>query len=559
LVTATFKELDMRTLSTLCTWLLALAAGVLSSCGGGGGAGSESQQALAITGFTPAAGALDVPVATPVRASFDRPLDAAALNTSWITVWHGLTQVDGQLGLDASGSTLVFAPTTPLPVSASMVVRVSAAVRAAAGGLLGAAVEWNFATSAARAATDMTVTNLPDAADGELQAVVSRPLRTPAIVTLNNLYLQTKFWDAAAQGFASAASMYTGSLQPFGWRGIIGDASGAVMVALPGGSDIVSFHEDLSTGTSATQGHTDVRALLPQSDGNTLAWGLRGIPPGSSAGVAASSRYVSATRTWLHHPAALAYNYNLSSANEGEIVGFLPRDGESVQILRIANTAPRQLQSIIIDRNGNELTRVALSTNDGPMIARSDWQVDGRSIVVVLKATASGATISALDYEPSSGWGPLTQVATIEGNFSAMSSQIKVELGSGGHVLVAHAVGDFPVNITAYTRNGVEQWDAAALHSVLTPLQVLHPTVSPDGHFLLVAREITDFWVLGRRSGQEWSSARSGRSLGIASIADTLLSSGACHLDGRRFLILSGATILFGAARPVRCGIVEVQ
>ncbi len=125
---------------------LALLTVLAAGCGGGGG-GSSSPPPPAtptVTTRAPAAGATEA-TETAVVVQFSEAMDPASLATGMTVGPTGGAALAGSVTV--SGATATFTPAQLLPAAASLTVTLSADVRSAAGGRLGAATSWSFTTA----------------------------------------------------------------------------------------------------------------------------------------------------------------------------------------------------------------------------------------------------------------------------------------------------------------------------------------------------------------------------------------------------------------------------
>jgi len=127
---------------------------LLSGCGGGGGSlGTVDTTAPTIVSTYPANGTSGVVTTTPVRVTFDEPIDSTTLTTNSFSLATTLggAAVSGTVSYDASGDTATFTPGAALASSTQYTATITTAVTDAAGNALAANHSWSFTTAAASA------------------------------------------------------------------------------------------------------------------------------------------------------------------------------------------------------------------------------------------------------------------------------------------------------------------------------------------------------------------------------------------------------------------------
>ncbi|MEM8713880.1 MAG: Ig-like domain-containing protein, partial [Planctomycetota bacterium] len=138
-------------------WLLLAAASLsLAACSGGGDGGDDSPQPADTTApalgsndpVSPGDGAMDVPLATTIQATFNEALDPASVTATSFTV----TSMGGGPGAGVSGSysvsgaTATFTPATNLAPDTGYVVVLLGSIRDQAGNAWGEDFSWTFTT-----------------------------------------------------------------------------------------------------------------------------------------------------------------------------------------------------------------------------------------------------------------------------------------------------------------------------------------------------------------------------------------------------------------------------
>jgi hypothetical protein len=126
---------------------------------GGGTAGTVPT----VTSTLPASGATGVAVNAPISATFNTPMDAASLATTF-TVRQGVTPVPGLV--TATGATATFTPTAALGAGLVYTATISTGARSSGGLAPAASHSWSFTTAADATAPTVTSSTPLDLATG---------------------------------------------------------------------------------------------------------------------------------------------------------------------------------------------------------------------------------------------------------------------------------------------------------------------------------------------------------------------------------------------------------
>jgi hypothetical protein len=109
----------------------------------------------AVASTSPVGGAMGVPIASPITATFSEALDPATITSASFTLGKVGTRVAGTVVL--SGKTATFTPLANLDYNTTFTATVTTAVRDLAGNNLPASFTWSFTTTAAPDTTPPTV------------------------------------------------------------------------------------------------------------------------------------------------------------------------------------------------------------------------------------------------------------------------------------------------------------------------------------------------------------------------------------------------------------------
>jgi subtilisin-like proprotein convertase family protein len=121
---------------------------VLPGCGGGGGGGGAGPDTTppTVLSTSPANGATDAVINTPVSATFSEAMDGSTLSTTTMTLSDGATPVPGVVTYDVQTLTSTFTPSSNLKLSTVYTALITTGVRDSAGNAMAGDFTWTFTT-----------------------------------------------------------------------------------------------------------------------------------------------------------------------------------------------------------------------------------------------------------------------------------------------------------------------------------------------------------------------------------------------------------------------------
>jgi hypothetical protein len=270
-----------------------LGAAVMLGLGcGGGGTGEDPVPAPTVITRSPPVGAIDA-AATSVTLTFSEAMDPASLQAGFTVAQAGGATVAG--AVTVSGATATFTPNLPFPANASLVVTLSAGVKSARGGLLGAPLSWSFRTAHWRA---MATSGAPTARTGHSATWTGTDLivwgGAPTTMAGGRYAPSTDTWRPTAVAGAPAGrtghtAVWTGN-EMIAWGGTVGLTAVATGGRYDPATD--SWRATSTTGApSARAGHVAV-----WTGAVMVVWG--------GVGDLSGGRYDPATDAWLPVSAA---------------------------------------------------------------------------------------------------------------------------------------------------------------------------------------------------------------------------------------------------------------
>ncbi len=127
---------------------IALAGTIGLAAGCGGSSSSSEDPVLSVVATVPQAGAASVTNDSPVHATFNRAIDAAALKSDSLVIECPVDSPRaGTVSYDAEAFTLTFTPAERLPSEETCTATISAALADLKGRTLGEAFTWQFGTA----------------------------------------------------------------------------------------------------------------------------------------------------------------------------------------------------------------------------------------------------------------------------------------------------------------------------------------------------------------------------------------------------------------------------
>jgi methionine-rich copper-binding protein CopC len=136
-----------------------LGSSILIACGGeGGGGGSSASDTTkpTITATTPAQGATNTPINTPITVTFSEPMDPASISNTTFSLTANGGNYPGSVIY--TGTTAIFTPNTfPLAYASNYTATVSNGAKDLAGNSLAANHTWSFTTIASPDTTRPTI------------------------------------------------------------------------------------------------------------------------------------------------------------------------------------------------------------------------------------------------------------------------------------------------------------------------------------------------------------------------------------------------------------------
>lgn len=358
---------------------------------------------------SPADGAVDVPVDTPIVLTFSEPIAASSVTSGTFTLSAGGTTVTGSITVQ--GSTITFQPQTALDFSTAYTATASAGITDLAGNPLGSPYSWSFTTAAAPDTTPPTVSGAtpPSPADGSVDVATN----TAVTITFSE--------PMAAASFTSA-TFFLGT----------GGSNVSGSISVNGATAIFQPAAALSAGTTYT---ATVKGSVTDLAGNPLgsdqSWSFTtaAAPAGPAWG----------TATMLNPAGTTTY----SNSNDGSLVKM---DGQGNAIAIWSQFNPNLLQNELWSSRYTAPTASTAGSWSTPAVIVP--AVSGQDIYdPALAVNGNGQAIlvwrdyvSAQDqsnlysryFDPSSGWGAQEAV-----NTTLNGMLMKVVLDSSGVATMA--------------------------------------------------------------------------------------------------------------------------
>jgi hypothetical protein len=171
-----------------------------------------------VTDRTPAPGATDVVVTTPVTATFSRDMDAATITSATFTLTTGSTAVSAVVTYDPATRVAQLLPASRLGYSTTYDARLDGTIHAADGTPLAGAVTWSFTTGDPPPAPTVTSTSPADgstynARSSNVTATFSRNM-DPATLTAASFTLRRSDGSSVAGAVSYDATTRTATFDP---------------------------------------------------------------------------------------------------------------------------------------------------------------------------------------------------------------------------------------------------------------------------------------------------------------------------------------------------------
>jgi len=339
-----------------------------------------------VSSTAPVTGATEVPVSSPVTATFSEAMKATTITTANFQLKQGATTVPGTVTLNGSGSSATFRPNTALAGGAVYTATVTTGVQDASGNAMAADHTWSFTTAAAADTTPPSVSSVAPAGGATGVAVNASvtvhfseaidPLTaTAATFTLKN--------GSTTVGGAVSASGGTATFRPGAplAGGTTYTASLTTGIKDPAGNALASAYSwSFTTGAEA-----DI--MPPRVTGTSPEEGTTGVPTTSSITATFSEDIDPATVTTATFSVKDEANATVPGtvASAGSTATFSPAS------LSQGTRYTATLSTGIKDTAGNAMsqerswsfttaleTRVGDGDNDGSNDDEDDWPDDDR-------------------------------------------------------------------------------------------------------------------------------------------------------------------------------------
>ncbi|MEN6641040.1 MAG: Ig-like domain-containing protein, partial [Armatimonadia bacterium] len=134
-----------------------------------------------VSAISPAAGAVNVPVTSPIDITFRWAVDQLSVNKK-LRVYRGTTLVSGSAKWLIANQKVRFTPTKALLPNTAYQVRLASGILCTSGRVLGWAEEYNFQTAGAAGAGAVTVAAAPTATGAQLTVNLSSAATVRTII-----------------------------------------------------------------------------------------------------------------------------------------------------------------------------------------------------------------------------------------------------------------------------------------------------------------------------------------------------------------------------------------